>query len=129
MITSEMIELLFQIVLFPLLGALTIFAIKFLNTKSKELQQKVDNDTADKYIGMVAATVEACVIATNQTYVSTLKAAGKFDAEAQKEAFQKTFDAVLAILTEDAKEYITEATGDLSIYLTNLIEASVNANK
>ena len=123
------LDMLFTMVIIPLIIILSGFVIKFLNTKSKELQAKVDNDTADKYIGMVAATVEACVIATNQTYVSTLKAAGKFDTEAQKEAFQKTFDAVLAILTEDAKEYITEATGDLSIYLTNLIEASVSANK
>lgn len=120
---------LFQIVLIPLLGALTIFVIKFLNTKSKELQAKVDNDTADKYIQMITETVEACVIATNQTYVETLKKAGKFDTAAQKEAFNKTLTAVLGILTEDAKEYIIEATGDLQIYLTSLIECSVNANK
>ena len=125
----ETLNMLFTMVIIPLIITISGFVIKFLNTKSKELQAKVDNDTADKYISMVAATVEACVIATNQTYVSTLKAAGKFDAEAQKEAFQKTFDAVLAVLTEDAKMYIAEATGDLTIYLTNLIEASVSANK
>ena len=111
----ETLNMLFTMVIIPLIITLSGFVIKFLNAKSKELQAKVDNDTADKYIGMAAATVEACVIATNQTYVSTLKAAGKFDAEAQKEAFQKTFDAVLAILTEDAKMYIAEATGDLTI--------------
>ena len=126
---SETLNMLFAMVIIPLIITLSGFVIKFLNAKSKELQAKVDNDIADKYIGMAAATVEACVIATNQTYVSSLKAAGKFDAEAQKEAFQKTFDAVLAILTEDAKMYIAEATGDLTIYLTNLIEASVSANK
>lgn len=120
---------LFQIVLIPLLGALTIFVVKFLNAKSKELQAKVDNDTADKYIQMITETVEACVIATNQTYVEALKKAGKFDGGAQKEAFNKTLTAVLGILTEDAKEYIIETTGDLQIYLTNLIECSVNANK
>lgn len=119
----------FQIVLIPLLGALTIFIVRFLNAKSKELQNKVDNDTADKYIQMITETVEACVIATNQTYVEALKKAGKFDAAAQKEAFNKTLAAVLGILTDDAKEYIIEATGDLQIYLTNLIECSVNANK
>lgn len=119
----------FQIVLIPLLGALTIFIVRFLNAKSKELQNKVDNDIADKYIQMITETVEACVIATNQTYVEALKKAGKFDAAAQKEAFNKTLAAVLGILTDDAKEYIIEATGDLQIYLTNLIECSVNANK
>ena len=129
MTTPEILQMLFQIVLIPLLGTLTIFAVKFLNAKSTELQQKVENDTADKYIAMITATVEQCVIATNQTYVEALKKAGKFDAEAQKEAFNKTLEAVLAILNSDAKEYIIAATGDLNVYLTNLIESSVSLNK
>lgn len=129
MTTPEILQILFQVVLIPLLGTLTIFVVKFLNAKSTEVQQKVENDTADKYIAMITATVEQCVIATNQTYVEALKKAGKFDAAAQKEAFNKTLTAVLGILTEDAKEYIIEATGDLQIYLTSLIECSVNANK
>ena len=129
MTTPEILQILFQVVLIPLLGSLTIFVVKFLNAKSTEVQQKVENDTADKYIAMITATVEQCVIATNQTYVEALKKAGKFDAAAQKEAFNKTLTAVLGILTDDAKEYIIEATGDLQIYLTNLIECSVNANK
>ena len=129
MTIPEPLQTLFQVVLFPLLGTLTIFAIKLLNAKSAELQQKVDNDTADKYIAMITETVEQCVIATNQTYVEALKKAGKFDAEAQKEAFNKTLKAVLAILSSDAKEYIIAATGDLNVYLTNLIESSVSINK
>ena len=129
MTIPEILQTLFQVVLFPLLGTLTIFAIKLLNAKSAELQQKVDNDTADKYIAMITETVEQCVIATNQTYVEALKKAGKFDAEAQKEAFNKTLKAVLAILSSDAKEYIIAATGDLNVYLTNLIESSVSINK
>jgi CMP-2-keto-3-deoxyoctulosonic acid synthetase len=89
----------------------------------------VENDTADKYIAMIAATVEECVVATNQTYVEALKKEGKFDAEAQKAAFEKTLAAVLSILSDDAKDYIVNVTGDLSVYLTNLIEASVSRNK
>ena len=38
-------------------------------------------------------------------------------------------DAVLSILTDDAKEYIKEAFGDITVYLTTLIESSVNKNK
>ena len=129
MTTPEVIKILFEVVLIPLLGTLTIFVIKFLNAKSKDLQAKIDNDVADKYIAMIAATVEQCVIATNQTYVESLKSMGRFDAEAQKIAFERTLNAVLSILSDDAKDYIFEATGDVSAYLTNLIEASVNANK
>ena len=43
MTTPEIIEMLFNIVLIPLLGTLTIFAVKFLNAKSKDLQQAIDN--------------------------------------------------------------------------------------
>jgi hypothetical protein len=129
MATPEVIKILFEVVLIPLLGTLTIFIIKFLNAKSKDLQAKIDNDIADKYIAMIAATVEQCVIATNQTYVESLKSMGRFDAEAQKIAFERTLNAVLSILSDEAKDYIFEATGDVSAYLTNLIEASVNANK
>ena len=125
----EILEMLFRVVLIPALGILTAYAVKFLRAKSAELQQKVENDTADKYIAMIAATVEECVIATNQTYVEALKKEGKFDAEAQKAAFEKTLAAVLSILSDDAKDYIVNATGDLSVYLTNLIEASVSRNK
>ncbi len=125
----EILEMLFKVVLIPALGVLTAYAVKFLRAKSAELQQKVENDAADKYIAMIAATVEECVVATNQTYVEALKKEGKFDAEAQKAAFEKTLAAVLSILSDDAKDYIVNATGDLSVYLRNLIEASVSRNK
>ena len=78
---------------------------------------------------MIFDTIIKCVIATNQTYVNSLKEQNAFDAEAQKTAFNKTMNAVLEILSEDAKQYIIETTGDLNTYLTNLIEAEVNKNR
>jgi hypothetical protein len=78
---------------------------------------------------MIFDTITKCVIATNQTYVNSLKEQNAFDAEAQKTAFNKTMNAVLEILSEDAKQYIIETTGDLNTYLTNLIEAEVNKNR
>lgn len=74
-------------------------------------------------------TVISCVIATNQTYVDALKEQGKFDAEAQKIAFQKTYDAVMQILTEDAVKYLNEALGDLDKYVNTMIESQVNLQK
>jgi hypothetical protein len=40
-----------------------------------------------------------------------------------------SMDAVLAVLTDDAKEYLTNAFGDLDAYLTTKIEAEVKAQK
>jgi hypothetical protein len=61
--------------------------------------------------------------------VDNLKGKNAFDEVAQKIAFQKTYEAVLAILSDDAKEYLTHIYGDLSIFITNMIEAEVNRNK
>ena len=128
----EWLPLLYQILevcVIPLLGILTAYFVKYINVKSAEIQHKVDNDNADKYIAMVADTISACVIATNQTYVDALKKQNAFTAEAQKEAFNLTYNAVMNILTEDAKKYLTEIYGDVTTYITNKIEAEVNLSK
>ena len=78
---------------------------------------------------MLEQTIISCVIATNQTYVEALKKEGKFDAEAQKIAFDKTFSAVITILCDDAYDYLSEAIGDLEEYITNRIEAEDNTCK
>lgn len=118
-----------QVCIIPLLGVLTAYIVKFINVKSAEIQTNVDNDMADKYIAMVAETISACVIATNQTYVEALKKENAFTAEAQKEAFQLTYNAVMAILTDEAKAYLAEIYGDVTAYITNKIEAEVNISK
>lgn len=128
----EWLPLLYQILevcIIPLLGIATAFLVNFIKIKSKEAQDKIDNNTADKYIGMLADTISSCVIATNQTYVEALKKENAFTKEAQQEAFQLTFDAVMAVLTEDAKDYLTNLYGDLTAYITTKIEAEVNTNK
>jgi hypothetical protein len=81
----EWLALLYQILevcIIPLLGLLTAYAIKFFNAKSAEIQNKVDNDTADKYIQMLTDTVASCVLATSQTYVEALKKDNAFTKEA-----------------------------------------------
>lgn len=118
-----------QVCVIPLLGVLTAYLVKFINVKSAEIQSNVDNDMADKYIAMVSETITACVIATNQTYVEALKKENAFTAEAQKEAFNLTYNAVMAILTDEAKEYLAEIYGDVAAYITNKIEAEVNISK
>ena len=125
----EILYKIFEVCLIPLLGLLTTYFIKWLKAKENEINGKIDNSTTEKYISMVAQTITDCVIATNQTYVDSLKKQGSFDAEAQKNAFQKTYEAVIAVLSEDAKEYLTALYGDVTAYLTARIEAEVNLQK
>lgn len=128
----DWLQLLYKILevcIIPLLGVLTIYVVNFIKAKEMEINNKIDNDILEKYISMVSMTIQDCVAATTQTYVDSLKASGAFDAAAQKIAFEKTYTSVMNILTEDAKQYLTEAFGDLNIYITNCIEAEVKAQK
>jgi hypothetical protein len=125
----EIVIQIIQVCVIPLLGILTKYLVDYLTAKRNEINSKTDNETAQKYTNMIYQTVVDCVIATNQTYVDSLKKSGSFDEAAQKEAFNRTMNAIMTILSDDAKEYITEATGDLNIYLTQLIEAEVNKRK
>lgn len=128
----EWLPLLYKILevcVIPLLGVLTAYLVKYIKIKSAEIQATVDNDTADKYIALLSDTITACVIATNQTYVEELKKNNAFTAEAQKEAFKLTYDAVMAVLTEEAEKCLSEIYGDLAAYITTKIEAEVNLSK
>lgn len=126
---SELINDLFRIVILPLLGALTIFAVKWINAQANQLKTQTDSELLQKYIDMLSQTISECVTATNQTYVDALKTQGKFDKEAQMVAFQMTYEAILQILSEDAYRYIESAVGDMGIYLTQKIEAEVKTQK
>ena len=125
----ELIAQIFEVCIVPLLGVLTAYFVKWVNAKSAELTAKSDNEYHTKYINMLNDTITNCVIATTQTYVTTLKKEGKFDAEAQKKAFTMTYEAVVQLLTEDATEYLNAAIGDLQLYITQKIEAEVQLNK
>lgn len=121
----EFAQTIFTVVIIPLLCVLTKYGVAFLSAKCDELREKSNNELHDKYITMLQDTVTDCVLTTTQTYVEALKNKNAFDKEAQINAFNMTKQAVLAILTEDAKEYLTNALGDFDKYLETLIESQV----
>lgn len=126
---AEVLQNLFIVVIIPLLGLITKYLVQFLNIKMGEIKNSTDNETFKKYFDLLNTTIVNCVIATNQTYVDALKDKNAFTAEAQKEALSKTYQAVMNILSADAKDYLTNAVGDLQEYITSLIEAQVKENK
>ena len=119
----------FELVIFPVLSIGGIYLTYLISVKIKELKQKSDNELTNKYLSMLDNTISSCVLATTQTYVDTLKKEGKFDLEAQKNAFKQTYEAVMKVLTDEAIKYITTSVGDLDTYVTNKIEAEVQINK
>ena len=88
----------FELCIIPLLGIVTFYIVQFIKTKTEELNANNSNEVLSKYIEMLSNTICECVIATNQTYVDSLKAQGKFDAEAQKKAFEMTYNSVQLLM-------------------------------
>jgi len=125
----ELLDSIFKLCIVPLLGVLTIFLVNLIKKKSNELQEIANNELANKYIGILTEIVINCVIATNQTYVDGLKDKNAFDVEAQKNAFEMTYNAVMRLLTDEAIEVLEEAFGDISLLVTKMIETRVNYNK
>ena len=125
----EILQQIFELCVIPLLGILTTYLVKLIRKKNKELDEKVSNNISRKYIDMLADTITDCVVSTNQTYVDALKEANAFDKEAQKKAFELTYNKIMNVLTEDAKEYLTTIYGDLEIYITTKIESEVKLYK
>ena len=125
----EILQQIFELCVIPLLGILTTYLVKLIRKKNKELDEKVSNNISRKYIDMLADTITNCVVSTNQTYVDALKEANAFDKEAQKKAFELTYNKIMNVLTEDAKKYLTTVYGDLEIYITTKIESEVKLYK
>ena len=121
----EILQQIFELCVIPLLGILTTYLVKLIRKKNEELDAKVSKEVSKKYIDMLANTITDGVVSTNQTYVDALKAANAFDKEAQKKAFELTYNKIMNVLTEDAKEQLTTIYGDLEIDITTKIESEV----
>lgn len=125
----KILQEIFTVCIIPLLGILTKYLVDWIQTKKNTLIQQEENEIKQRYIEMLASTIETCVIATNQTYVNALKDKNAFTLEAQKEAFEITKNAILAILGEEGQNYLKQIYGDLNIYIMKEIEKNVNIQK
>ena len=116
-------------ILIPLL--ITIITICVCTMTSK-IAKNAAESAPSKYSGIIYALeniVNKAVITTNQTFVNELKKQGKFDKEAMQEAYNKTFNSIVASLSQSFFEYIDEENIDIDTLLKNMIETSVDWNK
>ena len=93
------------------------------------LNTKIKNEKAAKWASDLTSIVSNAVLSVTQTFVDTMKKAGKFDEAAAKEAKDKALSIITSQLTPELKDYITSNFGDMSEYLGNLVEAMVQSLK
>lgn len=118
-----------ELVLVPLISTVVLYFISWLGAKKRELQEKVKDDRVQKYLNILETTIIDCVIATNQTYVEALKKDDIFTEDAKEEAFKRTYDTVMTIISDEAKECLGTVINDLETYIKAKIETQVSLNK
>lgn len=69
----DIVQQIFELCVIPLLAILTSYIVKLVQKKINEIEDNIHNKTAKKYIAMLGDTIEQCVVATNQTFVWSLK--------------------------------------------------------
>ena len=118
----NIISVLVTAVVIPVISLLGAKLVSWLSTKIK-------NEKANKMIKTATEIVVSAVKTVFQTYVDALKKEGKFDKESQILALTKAKDIALSQMTEDVKEFIQTNYGELDLWLTIQIVATINTLK
>ena len=116
-------------ILIPLLVTIITICICIMTSKVAKDAARLAPSKYSEIIYGLENIVSKAVITTNQTFVNELKKQGKFDKEAMQEAYRKTYESIIASLSQSFFEYLDEETIDIDALLKNMIETSVNWNK
>lgn len=94
------------------------------------LINKFVNDAKLKSIlSSLNTLVQNSVLEVYQTYVEAIKKAGKFDAEAQKQALGRCLELIKANMPKDLENWLIANYSDVESYLKSLIEAQIGLLK
>lgn len=128
---NDLIISIVNICIVPILLWLTAYFVKLIRTKIDSIQNENLRKFLDSALSEVDNAVDAAVKKVSQTYVESLKKDGKFDINEQKVAFNKAFDAVIEILSEDSIDFLNkQLTSDgFAQLITAKIESAVISNK
>ena len=116
------------VLLIALIPVVAKYATSALESVKKKAVQQIENAKVEATVLKVLGIVENAVEATNQTFVTELKANGGLTKDDKEDAYLKTYDTVKSLLTDDVIDLIVEEYGDLEVYLDTVIEKVV-ANK
>jgi len=119
---NEIIALILQAVLVPLLIYAANLARNYLmaQTKSLQVQRALDQATD--------AVIKA-VDMTSQTFVDEIKGTTEWNKEAMKQAFDLSFATAVSILGKEGTELLELVTGDAKSYIEAAIESAVAEGK
>lgn len=126
---NEILKSIVYIVITGILPIIVPYIIKVLNAKVDELTANIESEKAKRYIDIIVDAISIAVTSVNQTYVDSLKQAGKFDDESAFTAKKLAMEKARDLISADSKHFIELAYGDFDKYLENAIESYVRQSK
>lgn len=129
---SEVLNYILYIVLTAILPVVAKYTVNLIKTKIKEINviaNVTQNENISKIIENAFSNVMDAVLYINQIYVDALKSNGKFDKDAQKNAFNRAYTEALNIISDESKRVIQQTYGSFDKWLKLKIETSVNLAK
>lgn len=126
---NEILKSIVYIVITGILPIIVPYIIKLLNAKVDELTANIESEKAKRYIDIIVDAISIAVTSVNQTYVDSLKQAGKFDDESAFTAKKLAMEKARDLISTDSKHFIELAYGDFDKYLENAIESYVRQSK
>lgn len=129
---SEMINYVLYVVLTVIMPVIATYAVNLIKAKIKEsniIADATKNEDLSKIVEGALSDVMDAVLYINQIYVDSLKSSGKFDKEAQTEAFNRAYAEAMNMISDEAKKVIEQLYGSFDKWLKLKIESSVNMAK
>lgn len=129
---SEVLIYCLYIVLTVLLPVVAKYAVDLIKTKIKEsniIADATKNEDLSKIVEGALSDVMDAVLYVNQVYTESLKASGRFDKNAQEEAFNRAYVEAMNMISDEAKKVIEQLYGSFDKWLQLKIESSVNMAK
>lgn len=127
--SQELMNLIETCVLAPLIVTISSFLIALLRQQTMKLQAKIKDEKIKRLLEIAEGVVAQVVTSVSQTYVDGLKAEGTFDADAQKEALEKSKAAIYKLLSVEATQAIQDNYDDVEEWIETKIEETIRKGK
>lgn len=129
---SEVLNYCLYIVLTVIMPVVATYAVNLIKVKIREsniIAAATKNEDLSKIVEGALSDVMDAVLYVNQVYTDSLKASGKFDKEAQEQAFNRAYTEAMNMISDEAKKVIEQLYGSFDNWLKLKIESSVNMAK
>ena len=88
----------------------------------------IKDEKIKAHIIELANIVKEVVLEVSQTFVDKMQKAGNWNDDTKKEALSMALSKAQSLMSDELKTWVSDTYGDVTAYLTTLIEAQIKEN-